>query len=167
MWKAAAVNLTDRQRKGLRQLVKTRTARSDHRQRAQLILRFDEGLSNNQAGQQVGLTGRQAGLWRKRWLSQQEKLMALENHAKLNEWLSGIQHLLSDQPRSGRFPKFTAEQIARIITVACEDPQTAGVSRSHWSLSALRDEVIRRGIVESISTSRLQVFLKSGGVKAT
>lgn len=123
-------------------------------------------MSNNQAGQQVGLSGRQAGLWRKRWLSQQEKLLALEKHAKPNAWLSDIQQLLSDQPRSGRFPKFTAEQIARLITVACEDPQTTGVSRSHWSLSALRAEVIQRGIVENISTSRLPVFLKSGRVKA-
>lgn len=166
MWKAATVNLTDRQRNGLQQLVKSRTARSDHRQRAQLILGFNEGLSNNQAGQQVGLKGRQAGLWRKRWLAQQEKLTALEHKAKPREWLKGIQQVLSDQPRSGRFPKFRAEQIARIITVACEDPQAGGVPRSHWSLSALRDEVIRRGIVEAISTSRLQVFLKSGGIKA-
>lgn len=167
MWKAATVDLTTRQRDGLQQIVKSRTARSDHRQRAQLILEFDAGLSNNKACQQVGLKNRQAGLWRKRWLAQQEKLVALESKAKPSEWQEGLKQVLSDQPRNGRFPKFTAEQIARIITVACEDPQACGVPRSHWSLSALRDEVMRRGIVKSISTSRLQVFLKSGGAKTT
>lgn len=167
MWKAPVVNLNSRQKETLEQLAKSRTARSDHRQRAQLILLFNKGASNTQAAQQVGLKRRQAGTWRLRWLEFQDKLIAIETaqNAKPNALLKGVEEVLSDLPRSGAEPTFSAEQVAQILTVACEDPQDSGLPLSHWTLEALRREVMKRNIVDSISTSRLQVFLKSGRVK--
>lgn len=168
MWKACAVNLRPCQKDILEQIAKSRTSRSDRRQRAQLILLCSQGLSNNKAGQQVGMTSRRAGHWRKRWLASQDKLLAIEtaNDIPPNNLLKAIEEVLSDLPRSGTKPTFSAEQIARILAVACEDPQERGLPLSHWTLEALKAEVIERGIVQSISTSRLQVFLKSGCVKA-
>jgi len=169
MWKAPAVNLRPLQKDILQQIAKSRTGRSDHRQRARLILLCDEGFSNNQAGQQVGMKSRPAGYWRKRWLSTQDKLMAIETaqtkHPKA--LLEAIEAALSDLPRSGAPPTFSAEQVARILTVACEDPRQSDLPLSHWTLKTLQHEVIKRGIVNTISTSRLQVFLKSGCLKAT
>jgi transposase len=168
MWKAPVVNLRPRQKEILTQIAKSRTARSDHRQRASLILLCDEGFSNNRAGKKVGLTNWQAGNWRKRWLENQDKLIAIETaeNTKPNGLLKGIEVVLSDLPRSGAKPTFTAEQIAQILAVACEDPQDSELPLSHWTLEALKNEVINRAIVPTISTSRLQVFLKSGRVKA-
>jgi len=168
MWKAPAVNLRPLQKDILEQIAKSRTGRSDHRQRARFILLCDERFSNNQAGQQVGMKSRQAGHWRKRWLSNQDKLVTIETAQTKhpNGLLKAIEAVLSDLPRSGAPPTFSAEQVARILTVACEDPRQSDLPLSHWTLETLKHEVIKRGIVNSISTSRLQVFLKSGCIKA-
>ena len=83
------------------------------------------------------------------------------------ECLSGIEYsravlsLLNDAPRSGAPGKFSAEQICQIINVSCESPEDSNLPLSHWSLKDLTGELKRRGIVESISTSQLSVFLKS------
>ena len=81
--------------------------------------------------------------------------------------LEAIKAALSDLPRSGAPPTFSAEQVARILTVACEDPRQSDLPLSHWTLETLQYEVIKRGIVNTISTSRLPIFLKSGCLKAT
>ena len=166
MWKAEPVSLPSSQKALLEQIAKSRVVRNDHRQRAQLILLFDEGLSNRKAASAVGLKPAQAGIWRKRWLENEESLSAIETEesAKSNDLLKGIETVLSDRPRKGTTPTFSAEQIAKILAVACETPQERNLPLSHWTLSSLREEVIRSGIVENISTSRLQVFLKSAGV---
>lgn len=62
----------------------------------------------------------------------------------------GIEELLSDAPRSGTCPKFTAEQVAHIQALACEDPQESGVPVAHWPPTELATEAQKRGIVESI-----------------
>lgn len=168
-WTAPDVNLRPRQKALLENIVTSRTVRSDHRQRAKLILLFDEGFSNTQAGKAVGLKNRQAGTWRSRWLLNQVKLVEVETngHAKPNSLRNVVEAVLSDLPRPGAPPTFSAEQISKILAVACEVPQQSDIPLSHWSLPALREEVIKRKIVENISTSKLQVFLKSGRVKAT
>ena len=166
-WTAPEVNLRPKQKEILEGIITSRTVRSDHRQRAKLILMCDEGISNTQAGKEVGLANRQAGTGRNRWLLNQTKLIEVElsEYAKPNSLRSEIETVLSDLPRPGTPPIFSAEQISKILAVACEAPQHSELPLSHWSLPALRAEVIKRGIVESISTSKLQVFLKSGGVK--
>lgn len=168
-WTAPEVNLRPKHKALLENIVTSRTVRSDHRQRAKLMLLFDEGISNAQAGKAVGLKTRQAGTWRNRWLLNQAKLVEVETkgHAKPNGLRNAIEEVLSDLPRSGAPPTFSAEQMSKILAVACEAPQQSDIPLSHWSLPALREEVIKRKIVDNISTSKLQVFLKSGRVKAT
>lgn len=169
MWKAPELKLHPWQKEILEKIVKSRTARFDHQQRARLILFFDEGFSNTQAGLKVGLTYRQAGNWRKRWLDNQDKLTSIElNEAsKAGHLMKAVEGVLSDLPRSGTTPKFSAEQVAKILSISCENPQACGLPLSQWTLSTLKREVVERGVVEDISTSRLQVFLKSGGSKTT
>jgi len=72
---------------------------------------------------------------------------------------------LSDLPRSGTPPKFTAEQLVQIMAVACEAPAESGRPVSHWTPPELADEVVKRQIVESISPSSVWRFLKSGRLK--
>ena len=61
---------------------------------------------------------------------------------------------------------FEPEQIAQIIAVACEDPQDCGRPVSHWTPRELTDEVIKRGIVVSISPRSVGRFLKRSGFEA-
>ncbi|WP_299011910.1 helix-turn-helix domain-containing protein [uncultured Shewanella sp.] len=166
-WVSPSLHLREQSKAILTDIVKSRTARSDHRQRAQLILSFSEGLSNIKAGKAVELQPKQAGKWRHRWLSNEAKLLEVElsEHASPKRLKDTIEQILSDLPRSGAPSTFSALQVAQILAVACEEPQDSGVPLSHWSLSTLKTEVIRRQIVTSISTSTLHVFLKSRGIK--
>ncbi len=115
-WTAPDVNLRPRQKALLEEIVSSRTVRSDHRQRAKLILLFDEGLSNRQAGKAVGLKNRQTGTWRSRWLLNQATLVEVEtnDHAKPKSLRNAIEAVLSDLPRLGAPPTFSAEQISKI-----------------------------------------------------
>lgn len=58
--------------------------------------------------------------------------------------------VLSDRPRSGTPPTFTAKDICQIIKVACEDPQLSGRPIMAWTPHELADEVVKRKIVASI-----------------
>ena len=69
-------------------------------------------------------------------------------------------------PRGGSSGKFTAEQVTRILAVACEDPEASGRPVTHWTPPELADEVVKRGIVESISPRQVGRFLKIGRTPA-
>jgi transposase len=66
-----------------------------------------------------------------------------------------IEAVLADEPRPGAPAKFTPEQVTQILAVACEPPENSGRPITHWTVQELTDEVIRRGIVESISATRI------------
>ena len=65
-----------------------------------------------------------------------------------------------DKPRPGAQVTFSAEQVVRIVAMACEDPETAGIPVSEWTPRELAQEAMRRGIVEKISDSSVERFLK-------
>ena len=70
--------------------------------------------------------------------------------------------LLSDLPRAGVTPTFSAEQLTMIIAVACELPEESGRPVTHWTPRELVDEVVKRGIVDSISPRHIDRLLKGG-----
>jgi len=70
-----------------------------------------------------------------------------------------IEQVLSDAPRNGSPGKFTAEQVTQILAVACEPPDNSGRPIDNWTHRELTDEVIQRGIVESISKSHVGSYL--------
>src|SRR6266550_2617784 len=63
-------------------------------------------------------------------------------------------------PREGAPAKFTPEQVCQIIALACEKPADSDRPISHWSHRELADEIVRRGIVESISPRHAGRLLK-------
>jgi putative transposase len=77
-----------------------------------------------------------------------------------NESIAYEQRFLSDSPRSGWAGKFSAEQVAQIIAVACEPPEKCGRPVTHWTPRELADEVKKRSIVASISVRQVGRFLK-------
>ena len=64
-----------------------------------------------------------------------------------------------DDDRPGAPPKFTPEQMAGIIALACEPPADSGLPVSHWTPPELAREAIKRGLVESISPRQVDRFL--------
>lgn len=158
---AKPVKLTDKQRTTLTQIVTSRTERQDHIERAKIILLSSEKKQDKQISIELNITKTTVRKWRRRWLQNEERLLLIEKTEKGVNYLRKILEILSDEARTGAPCKFTAEQMCQIISVACERPADSDLPISHWSLSSLADEVINRGIVESISRSHLAVFLKS------
>ena len=78
------------------------------------------------------------------------------------ELRQSIESILADAPRSGAPPTFTAEQIVQIVAVSCENPEQSGRPVTHWTPGELANEVVKRGIVKSISPRQVGRFLKGG-----
>lgn len=165
----AGINLTKQQKELLVEITRNRTERKDHSIRSQIILLSAKGSSDLKVSETLGISHVTVGKWCKRWEEQQSILLELENQqeGKLLDDKRYIKSLLSDAPRSGAPPKFTAEQVCQILAAACEKPEESDLPLSHWSLSSLADELVKRGIVSSISTSHLSNFLKSRTITTT
>lgn len=72
---------------------------------------------------------------------------------------------LSDAPRPGAPAKFTTEQVSQIVAVACEPPDLSGRPINHWTVRELRDEVLARKIVETISRAQVGRILQSAALQ--
>lgn len=67
--------------------------------------------------------------------------------------------VLSDATRSGGSLKFSPEQVAQIIALACEPPSDGGLPVSHWTPPELALEAANRGIADRISPRQVDRFL--------
>lgn len=162
--KAAKVTITERQKVILDELSRSRSEAKVIVQRATIVLRAFDGCLNEDISAEVGLERKQVGVWRRRWQDAWESLTCLEcrEPRRLRE---AIRDTLRDAPRSGAPGTFTAEQIAQILAVACEPPEKSGRPITHWTQRELRAEVIKRGIVEEISESRIGHFLREAALQ--
>jgi transposase len=162
--KAAKVTITERQLGILEELSRSRSESRMISQRARIILLAFARRSNEEISAEVGLERKQVGLWRRRWRDSWDALTVLEcsEPRRLRE---AVRETLRDAPRPGAPGRFTAEQIAQILAVACEPPSQSGRPITHWTHRELRDEVISRGIVKSISESRVGHFLRAAALQ--
>jgi transposase len=163
--KAAKTTITERQQEILQTFSRAVTAPSRLRQRATIIILAFEALLNEDIGRRVGLTHRQVGRWRRRWANAWNQLIDIEcceSHADLRR---AIEVVLSDEPRPGAPGKFTPEQVTRILAVACEPPAKSDRPITHWTVQELTEEVIRRGIVASISPAQVYRYLREAALQ--
>ena len=158
--RAAKVTITERQQQVLRTMTRASTSAQALAQRAGLILLAFDGLDNEDIAQRLGCERHAVGTWRRRWAGAFDRLVLVECCEGLPALRRAIAELLGDRPRRGCPGKFTAEQIAQLLAVACEPPETSGRPVTHWTPRELADEVVRRGIVPSISPRHVGRFLK-------
>jgi putative transposase len=130
--------------------------------RSKIILLADEGLRNQHIATDLGIYVQTSILWRARWFEAAERLAAAEVESTDKELELLIREVLSDSSRTGRPPTFAPEQVCQIIALACESPGASGRPITHWTTTALADEAVKRGIVESISPRSIGRLLKSG-----
>jgi transposase len=162
---AAKVVITERQQEILDEFRRSRTEVSCLRQRSTIILLAFSGLLNEQIAEQVALERHQVGLWRTRWAASFDRLILVECLEGASALRQAIRELLADAPRPGTPGKFTAEQLAQIFAVACEKPEKSGRPITHWTHAELADEIIKRGIVKSISARHLGRLLNEAELK--
>ena len=162
--KAAKVKVSERQLDILQELSRSRTAARGIVQRALILVRGVQGLKNEQIAAEVGLIRRQVGLWRRRWRDAWDSLCVWEctEPHRLRE---AILNVLADAPRPGCPGKITAAQVAQILAVACESPKLSGRPISRWTHKELRDEVVKRQILERISVAQVGRYLKQAAVQ--
>ena len=163
---AAKVIITERQQQMLQTMAFARGCPQGLAHRAEIILLAFDGFTNEEIAVQLQCERHGIGIWRKRWQKAFHRLTVIEcveNPPALREAISEV---LGDLPRAGCGGKFTAEQIAQILAVACEPPEKSGRPVTHWTPRELTDEVIRRGIATSLSVRQVGRFLKGGGASA-
>ena len=161
----SVINLSEKQKRIL-----TENAVGTHmplhiKTRSQIILKAAEGWNNNTIEENMDIDPKTVKLWRDRYSAQYEELKRIETETP-HKIRSAIEKVLSDAPRPGGPPKFTDEQVAAIIAMACEEPSKFGLPFSHWTPEILQIEVIKLGIVESISVRQIGRFFKRKGFTA-
>ena len=91
-------------------------------------------------------------LWRRRWRELSlTKVLAVER--------------LKDKVRPGTPATFTMEQITQLYAMACSPPEQYDRPISHWTARELALELIKQGIVESISQRHVGRLLEEADLK--
>jgi putative transposase len=164
--RATEIKLSEKQQKILRGLESGRHSPVHLKQRAQIVLLANAGNTNNAIEREMRIGGEKVTRWRNRYSLAAQELSLIESEKPKN--LKGvIIKTLSDAARPGAPSTFTDEQAACIILLSCELPEKLGLPFSHWTPSLLREEAIRKGIVDSISTTQISRFLKRKRFKTT
>ena len=78
VWKAAKPNVTEKQSKILCEIIDSRTSRHDHIQRAQIIQKSSEGLSDRKIAKLLDIGRITVATWRNRWLFNESTLLLID-----------------------------------------------------------------------------------------
>ena len=158
---APCIILHQRTKSMLEQFTRRQKAPQVMVKRAFIILNATANQKNQLIAERLGVDADTVCLWRKRWAEESSQIdAAVENNCSDRQLQELILNLLSDKPRCGAPPNFTAEQVTQIVALACIPPRDCGVELSHWTPSALAREAVKRKIVGSISAASIGRFLK-------
>lgn len=161
------IKLTERQKAILEHIIRRSTSAQRLVMRARIILAACKGTSNQQIAHQLGIERNVAAKWRRRWAVAEDKLSVIEAKEGADKDLRNeIEGVLADAPRPGTPAKFSAEEIVKIVAVACENPQASGRPVTSWTPKELAAEVVQRQIVKSISSRSVGRFLKMKSISS-
>lgn len=90
--------------------------------------------------------------WRDRWLELSDRSLPVVER-------------LQDEERSGTPTTFSIEQVVELFALACSNPEDYGRPISHWTSWELAEEMVKQGIVESISPRHVGRLLESDQIK--
>ena len=150
--KPPQIVLNEDERVELEQLVRAHSTGQALVRRARVVLLAAMGYSNMDIAREVPMDEEAVGLWRRRWA----------NWSRIPVAELSVADRLSDASRPGAVPRLTAEQVCQIVALACEQPARSDRPISQWSHRELADEIVRRGITDSISPRHAARLLKSG-----
>lgn len=155
--KPAKIEISAEVRQMLEKLAARHTTGQQTAQRARIILKAAEGKHHTEIAQELKLSIDMATLWRERWLALSE--IGLEDLS--------VEERLEDLPRPGAPPRLTADQLCQMEQMACEAPEQAGRPISQWIGREIADELVKRGVVEYISSRHAARLLKKGASNRT
>jgi transposase len=141
MQKRYIVNLTRLEREALEQLVKRARVSGVKRQRASILLRADDDLTDQEIAEELEVGVRTVARVRQRCVDR------------------GVEATLERKPQDhpSRPRKLDGAAEARLTQIACSE---APEGRSRWTLSLLADKMVELKVFESVSKSTIQRGLK-------
>ncbi|MCC7362389.1 MAG: helix-turn-helix domain-containing protein [Anaerolineales bacterium] len=151
------ITLTEAERHGLQALIQRHSTPQQIALRARIVLGAASGQNHAQVAQRLNTSIDTARLWRRRWLALQP--IALEDLS--------VGERLEDRARPGTPPRLTADQICQIERLACEKPEQSERPISQWTGREIAAELMKRGIVDSISPRHVSRLLKRGASSHT
>src|SRR4028119_1212562 len=146
------LQLAETEREQLQQLVNRHSTPQQIALRASIILLADEGQNHREIARHLNISRDMARLWRNRWLELSAKNIPVVER-------------LADAPRPGGPMTFSLEQILRLFAMACEKPFDYGRPISHWTARELAEEVVKQGIVTSISPRHVGRLMAEADLK--
>jgi putative transposase len=165
---ASCVGVSSRQKTILLRLSRSRRSPAVLVERSTLLLLASEGKTSLAIAKELGMNRQRVRRWRNRWSEELSvRLNAMEAVAEDAVLSIAIEEALSDRPRSGTPPKFTAAQEEQIRAMACREPSEFGLPHSQWTRGLLARIAQERGIVESVSVAEIGRWLKKGGSSRT
>ena len=139
MRKVHVVDLTPKQRKHLRRIVRVGTNKAQVITRAHILLKSHEGMTDKEIADFLYTSEETVRRTRVRFCEE------------------GLEWTLNGKPQPPREPTLTDEQEAYLIALACSDPPEG---RSRWTIELLTNRLVADGIVEAISWEKVRLTLK-------
>jgi len=135
------INLSEDERLGLEDLLSRKRVSKLKTQRAQILLRADEGMTDSEVADEVGVGTATVERIRKRAV------------------LQGIGAALDRKQQEGisRQPKLDGRAEAHLVRLACSKPPE-GFSR--WTLTLLGDKLVELNLVDTVSKTTIHRRLK-------
>jgi transposase len=141
MRKRYIVNLTVEERQGLKELVSRERVSGVKRQRAAIVLKADEGLTDEEIVDDLDVG------------------LATVERVRRRCAERGIAAALERKPqeRPSRPRKMDGASEARLVQVACSAPPDG---RTRWTISLLTDKLVELQVFDTVSASTVQRTLK-------
>ena len=146
------LRLSDDEQHALQALVNRHQTPQQLAKRARIILLAAKGYNYREIARELNTTRDTARHWCRRW--QASSTTQQPAHERLQ-----------DAPRSGKPTTFTLEQLLHLFAIACESPQAYRRPISHWSARELADELIKQGLVDTISVRHVARLLEEADLK--
>lgn len=140
------IQLSDKERQRLEKLANSRTAQACLTTRAKIILLAEKGVSISEISRKLGLARNTVKKWIKSYNGKPEIC-------------------LQDAQRSGRPVLFGTYVVMNIVKIACEMPHLRGRALAQWDCQEIVKELIRSGVVLSISSETVRRILNSHKLK--
>ena len=146
------LKLSDGERHQLHQLIKRHNTPQQIVLRAKIILMASDGQNHREIARSLEINRQMARLWRNRWLESERKDLS-------------ILQRLQDREPVGAPAKFSMEQVTELFALACSSPSDYGRPISHWTARELAEEIMKQGIIESISVRHVGRLLEEAELK--
>ncbi len=141
--KKYVVDLSEEEKKQLRQLTAKGTTGARRLRRAHALLLADEGMTDQEIARAPNGSVSTVERVRERFVEE------------------GLEAALSERPRIGGAlrRKLDGKGEAYLVALACSEPP---VGRRHWTMQMLADKMVEVGVVERMSDETVRRALKKG-----